>query len=337
MNKKIGILILFIMFVFSSSNLINATSEKTFIKEYKTEKEINNIEKNISIDNINYNLKDITLISNGNEKIERDEKQTISITTNTDNKDEIFKLFENSIEYSKDDFKGNLTIDKSSLKVELTNDGIYKELVEINKNYDNLQEADLSLIPKTINSNNIEYYLTTCIWETSKEEKIDDINTIPTEYKAKCIYKAIINKQGTKTYKCTVDYVGKVYKDTKGTYKYKVTYISNEEVPQKENNLLEYATTTTLIIVVFLIYISNKNATLFYVDKNGNKEKIKKVYISKKHPLLNLTKIKDKTNHDKYILELKENLYNKIKGKNIIIKNGEFSFEKNINSKNISF
>lgn len=136
--------------VFATDKSSTDTIEKTIIIDKEEENNfLSLLDNTIEIDNVKY-----TLESKEREELEATStkmaEQTKILELTTNRRDKILQNFEESIKYDDGEFSGNLYRLDNSLRVTNINHGKYEEVFTINKQYTNLNNADLDYIPKEI-------------------------------------------------------------------------------------------------------------------------------------------------------------------------------------------
>lgn len=266
LNKtKIVSLSILLITLFSTNCFATTENLKTYevsktvsLEEAKQYKE--NIEKEITIDNIKYELQDISEHENKNTKSEEKE-QTREKIVYTNNKYDVLNMFENKIEITEDDMSGTLELQNDSLDIKV-NDS-YKEQykVSLTKKYENVPSNELNNVPKTIEENGTTYYLINPIWKVSQVEKVEG-QDVPTAYNGEMQYEGIKERTIVKSYLATVSYKGTLEKEGVDSITFEITY---KEIPQEitEEETPNYipvavATAGTGIVVVSGILLWRK-------------------------------------------------------------------------------
>ena len=137
------------------------------------------------------------------------------------------------------------------------------------------------------------------------------------------MYSGVMNYEGVKertivtSYIATANYKGTLEKETIENITIKANY---EEIPQeeKEYNLPAVTTATTGIVICSgIIILKRKNAKV-YNFKDGEWVLVKRIKVSDKQGIIDITPIMPTTS--KYKICLSQNLYNKLIGENVTIK-----------------
>lgn len=222
---------------------INKTISVEYAEQYK-----DNIEKEITIDNIKYELQDIT--EQENKKIVSAEKeQTKQKIVYTNNKYDVLNMFESKIEMTEDGMSGILELQNNSLDIRVNDSYTEQYKVSLTKNYENIPSNELNDVPKTIEENGTTYYLINPIWTVSQVEKIEG-QDVPVAYNGEMQYEAVKERTIIKSYIANVNYKGILEKEEVDSITFNIKY---KEIPQKEekvNYVPVVATAGTGIIVV---------------------------------------------------------------------------------------
>lgn len=250
-TKTVGLSILLITLF--SRNCFASTEQ---LKEHQINKTIaiedavqykNNIEKEMIIDNVKYELQSIEEQEN-KEIISKSKEQIKQKIVYTNNKYDVLNMFESKIEMTEDGMSGTLELQNDSLDLKV-NDS-YKEQykVSLTKKYENVSSNELNDVPKTIKENGTTYYLINPIWTVSQVEKIEG-QDVPISYNGEMYYEGIKERNIIKSYIAEVQYKGTLEKEEVESITLNLTYkeVSQEE---KTNYIPIVATAGTGIVVV---------------------------------------------------------------------------------------
>lgn len=320
MNKTriVGLSLLLVMAF--SSNCFAKTDELKIHEDNKTipientSEYKNNIEKEITINDIKYQLKDIKEEENRvtltKEKEQKDQK-----ITQINDKYKILNLFETKIQIEEDGYTGVLELQNDSLDLKINDSYVEQYKVTLSKEYNNVSENELNDVPKTIEENGTTYYLTNPVWNISQTQKIDG-QDIPTSYNGIMNYEGIKERRIIKNYIATVSYKGILEKEKTESITYHLTY---EEIPTEEKNYVPVIATTTAGIIIFSgIIIYRRKNVFIYNNENGEWFLVKKLHLSKNERLINITPLTPMSS--KYKIVLSNKLYKEFFGRNVTIK-----------------
>lgn len=336
MNKKLLLFMIPILMVSTNVFATDVKKEDTIIKSIvinKTDENnfLNLLDDTIEIDSIKYNLqnKERLELETTNSKTE---EQTKTLELSTNKKDKILDSFEESIKYDDGEFSGDLYRQDNSLKITPIKHGKYEKVFTIDKQYTNLNKADLDYIPKEITEDGYTYSLTKCEWNIAENENIQNIS-IPKSYTATTTYKTVKTLEYPYTYKCELTYNGEISKVSKDTVQYTLTYKQQpkEEITENKTSILPYLGGTGVFLVVIFFLLPNAKITNYY---DGKYKTIKYIRVSTKNPKVNLKHLPNaKTNV--FSIKFSDKLDKKLTGKAITIITPKTTYQKMIMNKSI--
>lgn len=336
MNKKLLLFMIPILMVSTNVFATDVKKEDTIIKSIvinKTDENnfLNLLDDTIEIDSIKYNLqnKERLELETTNSKTE---EQTKTLELSTNKKDKILDSFEESIKYDDGEFSGNLYRQDNSLKITPIKHGKYEKVFTIDKQYTNLNKADLDYIPKEITEDGYTYSLTKCEWNIAENENIQNIS-MPKSYTATTTYKTVKTLEYPYTYKCELTYNGEISKVSKDTVQYTLTYKQQpkEEITENKTSILPYLGGTGVFLVVIFFLLPNAKITNYY---DGKYKTIKYIRVSTKNPKVNLKHLPNaKTNV--FSIKFSDKLDKKLTGKAITIITPKTTYQKMIMNKSI--
>ena len=336
MNKKLLLFMIPILMVSTNVFATDVKKEDTIIKSIvinKTDENnfLNLLDDTIEIDSIKYNLqnKERLELETTNSKTE---EQTKTLELSTNKKDKILDSFEESIKYDDGEFSGDLYRQDNSLKITPIKHGKYEKVFTIDKQYTNLNKADLDYIPKEITEDGYTYSLTKCEWNIAENENIQNIS-MPKSYTATTTYKTVKTLEYPYTYKCELTYNGEISKVSKDTVQYTLTYKQQpkEEITENKTSILTYLGGTGVFLVVIFFLLPNAKITNYY---DGKYKTIKYIRVSTKNPKVNLKHLPNaKTNV--FSIKFSDKLDKKLTGKAITIITPKTTYQKMIMNKSI--
>ena len=336
MNKKLLLFMIPILMVSTNVFATDVKKEDTIIKSIvinKTDENnfLNLLDDTIEIDSIKYNLqnKERLELETTNSKTE---EQTKTLELSTNKKDKILDSFEESIKYDDGEFSGDLYRQDHSLKITPIKHGKYEKVFTIDKQYTNLNKADLDYIPKEITEDGYTYSLTKCEWNIAENENIQNIS-MPKSYTATTTYKTVKTLEYPYTYKCELTYNGEISKVSKDTVQYTLTYKQQpkEEITENKTSILPYLGGTGVFLVVIFFLLPNAKITNYY---DGKYKTIKYIRVSTKNPKVNLKHLPNaKTNV--FSIKFSDKLDKKLTGKAITIITPKTTYQKMIMNKSI--
>lgn len=157
--------------------------------------------------------------------------QTVTIPSKTNNMEKILQTLDAEMEVTTEDgYTGKLHLDHTTVKV--TTDGYVTKTgtVSASKTYNNLSDADLSLVPKTISDNGRNLTLADVQWSNSS-----DGETV--RYTATARYTGSTSSKYATGYTVTADYSGEVSKTGCDMVVYTAIFGSVEAPKEAENEV----------------------------------------------------------------------------------------------------
>lgn len=281
------------------------------IEQYK-----NNIENEIVVDGIKYQLIDIQEQEN-KITISKDKEEKEQLIVKSSDKYSALKQFENEKTIEDDGYTGILELQIDSLNLKINDSYIEQYKVQIQRQYNNVLENELNDVPKTIEQDGIIYYLTDPVWNVAQTQEIDG-QEIPILYNGIMNYKGIKERKIIKNYIATIKYKGTLHKEVVESIKCHLTYKEVQE-EEKTNNIIPIVTTTTGIIIFSGIIILRRKNIYIYNYENKNWKLVKKLHLSKNERLVDITPLVPGSS-SKYKIVLNRKLYNDLINSSITIK-----------------
>ena len=174
-----------------------------------------------------------------NDQTETDTKDHIEvITLNTDTKDmaEILKLLEPMLEISTEDgYTGVLSLDHTSIAVEAAGYKTSSRTVSATRTYPNLSDADVSLIPKSVEESGRTLTLADVDWQDAATDYQDGYD-LALRYNAVATYTGTATSKYATGYVVTADYKGEVTKISCDTVIYTAVFSSTEAARQSDTS-----------------------------------------------------------------------------------------------------
>ena len=321
----------------TDNNLKTFQEEKTIkvnqIKDYKK-----TLEQEISKDGITYKLADITEKEN-KKVVSKNKEITKDLIVNTTDRYEVLNMFEQELNIKESGYTGTLKIDNFSVTIK-PNDSYREEYkVYYEKEYKNVKINELNNIPKTIEKDNVTYYLVDPVWEISQTQIIDG-QSVPVLYNGIMKYEAIKERTVVTNYIATVKYNGKLEKEVVDTVTLTMEYteVPTQKIEEKQetkNNVVAptVATGTGILICSGIILMSRKNVSI-YNYKNNTWKLVRKTKVKANEKLIDITP-QDEDISRKYKIVLKNDLYTKWYGQNITVKYFDKQFICNVKNSEI--
>lgn len=171
-----------------------------------------------------------------NDQTETDIKDHIEvITLNTDTKDmtEILKLLEPTLEVSTEDgYTGILSLDHTSIDVEAAGYKTSSRTVSATRTYPNLSDADVSLIPKSVEESGRTLTLADVDWQDAATDYQDGYD-LALRYNAVSTYTGTATSKYATGYVVTADYKGEVTKTSCDTVVYTAVFSSTNAAAEQ--------------------------------------------------------------------------------------------------------
>ena len=157
-----------------------------------------------------------------NDQTETDTREHIEVVTlesKTKDMAEILKMLEPKLEVKTEDgYEGVLSLDHTTIQVEAAGYGTSSRTVTAERTYPNLSDADVSLVPKSVNENGRTLTLADVSWQEAAVDPTDGYD-IPIRYTAVASYTG-------KGYTVTADYKGDVTRASCDTVVYTAVFSS---------------------------------------------------------------------------------------------------------------
>lgn len=167
-----------------------------------------------------------------NDQTETDTREHIEVVTlesKTKDMAEILKMLEPKLEVKTEDgYEGVLSLDHTTIQVEAVGYGTSSRTVTAKRTYPNLADADVSLVPKSVNENGRTLTLADVSWQEAAVDPTDGYD-IPIRYTAVASYTGTATSKYATGYTVTADYAGEVTKTTSGTVLYTAVFGLAEE------------------------------------------------------------------------------------------------------------
>lgn len=157
--------------------------------------------------------------------------ETITMASDTDDMEKILQLLEAQVETTTEDgYTGMLNLDHTTVKVAADGYATKTQALSATRSYPNLSDADVSLIPKTIQEKNKTLTLADVQWESA--EQMDGDGAMVTRYTATASYTGSSSYQYATGYTVTADYSGEVAKTGCSVVTYTAIF-GSMEAPEK--------------------------------------------------------------------------------------------------------
>ncbi len=186
-----------------------------------------------------------------NDQTETDTEDHIEvITTDSDTKDmaEIIQNLEPELEITTEDgYSGVLALNYTTITVEAAGYKTSSRTVSATRTYPNLSDADISLIPKSVEESGRTLTLADVDWQDAATDQADGY-TLPVRYTAVATYTGTATSKYATGYTVTAEYHGEITKTSCDTIVYTAVFTSAVAEPeivstdeQEEGNSFNYA------------------------------------------------------------------------------------------------
>ena len=164
-----------------------------------------------------------------NDQTETDTREHIEVVTlesKTKDMAEILKMLEPKLEVKTEDgYEGVLSLDHTTIQVEAVGYGTSSRTVTAERTYPNLSDADVSLVPKSVNENGRTLTLADVSWQEAAVDPTDGYD-IPIRYTAVASYTGTATSKYATGYTVTADYKGDITRTSCDTVIYTAVFSS---------------------------------------------------------------------------------------------------------------
>jgi len=159
--------------------------------------------------------------------------ETVTMDSSTGELSEILKQLDGQKDFvTEDGYTGVLLLDHTSIKVEVKGYNTKTNNLSATRTYPNLSDADLSLVPKTINSGGRTLTLANVNWSSSNQTEGDEVVQ---RYTASATYTGSATSKYATGYTVTANYTGELSKTGCKVVTYTAIFGGEEMTPaQKE-------------------------------------------------------------------------------------------------------
>ena len=216
-----------------------------------------------------------------NDQTETDTREHIEVVTlesKTKDMVEILKMLEPKLEVKTEDgYEGVLSLDHTTIQVEAAGYGTSSRTVTAERTYPNLSDADVSLVPKSVNENGRTLTLADVSWQEAAVDPTDGYD-IPIRYTAVASYTGTATSKYATGYTVTADYKGDITRTSCDTVVYyniaakcdKETMLQREYTPdcmdKRNRYMVDHA---DYILAVWNGCPSGTGNTVRYAHKKG--------------------------------------------------------------------
>lgn len=166
--------------------------------------------------------------------------ETITLDSDTGKLEEVLKRLDPELEAATEDgYTGTLALDYTSVAVEAAGYATKTRNLSATRSYPNLSDADVSLVPKTIEDNGKELTLADVQWESAEQM---EAGAAVTRYTATATYGGTSSTQYATGYTVTASYTGQVARTDCKVVTYTAIFGSMEAPDKVEQPQAEEAT-----------------------------------------------------------------------------------------------
>jgi hypothetical protein len=177
------------------------------------------IETGLMQNEVEYELRDVLRTVAPDEQEKKTVSQTVTVSSESDKREDILVLLQDTIEYSADGFGGQLLLDESSVTTNVEETEGYTYTVTDTREYPGLVRNDPALLPKTVQKGGVTLTLAGVKWSPGSE---NDPN--PASYSATALYTGIVNGSRPRAVTAAATYTGEVVKTVPGNIIYTLVY-----------------------------------------------------------------------------------------------------------------
>lgn len=166
------------------------------------------------------------LKNNRTETDTREHIEVVTLESKTKEMTEILNMLEPKLEVrTEDGYEGVLSLDHTTIQVEAAGYGTSSRMVTAERTYPNLSDADIALIPKTIEESGRTLTLADVSWQEAAVDPTDGYD-IPIRYTAVASYTGTATSRYVAGYTVTADYKGDVTRTRCDTIIYTAVFSS---------------------------------------------------------------------------------------------------------------
>lgn len=265
--------------------------------------------------------------------------ETVTVTTETKNLEEILAALKPTIEYDDGSAYGTLALDHSTLHTEAAGYKNSSYTVTATKNFTGLARNDSSLIDKTVLKNGRTLSLSNIAWSVESTALVGD-ELVPATYSAVATYSAAASSKVATGYITTADYTGTITSSGISSILYTVTYIGTPIAKEPDMTLplcIVGGAAILLALLLSIMAITRKNTTVYAATGKGNEyDKCGRLKLKVKDPELRIDRLKN-VPEGMIAIEVDEKVAKKLFGKNIGIRYYDRIFAHTVGAVNGSY
>ncbi|WP_317854279.1 hypothetical protein [Chakrabartyella piscis] len=245
------------------------------------------------------------------------------VETQSDQLEDIIRLFPQTKPYDADGFTGELTLNANSITTEAIGYETSYYTITDTKEIPGLMYPDPSYVPQTSLKNGTTLPLTDIQFDVMATSLSGD-SLVPTEYKAVGTYSKTFSKQVPTGYTSKAIYEGEVSKNQVDTVTYIITYVGTKMDDGLPSYLIAISCVGGLLILGGLgllgfLYLKSKKGVDIYNLIDGEYFCLGKQSIDVKNPLVDLNEFEDMIQSHTFRFILDKKVAKELYGRNISI------------------
>lgn len=159
--------------------------------------------------------------------------ETVTVSSSSDNANDVMALLPKSKAVTTGDgYSGTAYLDVSSISTKVSGTESVSAALRTTREYPNMPNMDMTVIPKTITENGSTLTFSTIDWKSENEET-DNLGTAETRYTATVTYTGTSTSSRTTGYTVTAQYAGEVSHRNNEAMRYIVIYTGAPIPPQQ--------------------------------------------------------------------------------------------------------
>ncbi len=165
----------------------------------------------------------------------REHTEVVTLESKTKDMTEILNMLEPKLEVKTEEgYEGVLALDHTSIQVEAAGYGTSRRAVSAQRTYPNLSDADVSLIPKSVEENGCTLTLSNVAWQEAAASPLDGYE-VPIRYTAVATYAGTAVSKYVTGYTVTADYTGDVTRTSCDTVIYTAVFSSVDKPAEPDH------------------------------------------------------------------------------------------------------
>ncbi|MDL2232335.1 hypothetical protein LJC63_01975 [Ruminococcaceae bacterium OttesenSCG-928-L11] len=187
------------------------------------------MEDGLAQNGVEYELRDILRKTAPDGQESKTISQSVTVSCESDKREDILSLLPESIAYAESGFTGQLSLDESSISIEVESSEGYRYAISDTREYTGLVRNDPYLIPKTVQKSGVTLTLCDVKWSPGA-----DYDPNPASYSATAYYSGSASGSRPSGYTASATYSGEVVKAVPGNITYTLVYtekIMSVELP----------------------------------------------------------------------------------------------------------